>query len=119
MPLNTLFSDKIAIAASNAGKPIDVSQYRFLDKIAESYTPILIGFGGSHAYGTNIESSDTDIRGIAMNTIDEAILGKDYEQFVNNATDTTIYSFLKMMKLLTECNPNTIEILGLKPEHFK
>ena len=118
MPSNTLFSDKIAIAASNAGKPIDVSQYRFLDKIAESYTPILIGFGGSHAYGTNIESSDTDIRGIAMNTIDEAILGKDYEQFVNNATDTTIYSFLKMMKLLTECNPNTIEILGLKPEHY-
>ena len=109
-----LFSDKIAAAASNVRKPIDASQYRFLDKIVETHEPILIGFGGSHAYGTNIESSDTDIRGIAMNTADEAILGKDYEQFVNEPTDTTIYSFLKMIKLLTECNPNTIEILGLE-----
>ena len=96
----TLFSDRIAVAAANVGKNIDAEQYRFLDKFSETHKPILIGFGGSHAYGTNVETSDTDIRGIAMNT------------------DTTVYSFLKMIKLLTECNPNTVEILGLRPEHY-
>ena len=28
---------------------------------------ILLTLGGSHAYGTNIEGSDIDIRGIALN----------------------------------------------------
>jgi predicted nucleotidyltransferase len=33
-------------------------------------------------------------------------------------TDTTVYSFDKIIELLCKCNPNTIEILGLKPEHY-
>lgn len=79
---------------------------------------ILLGLGGSYAYGTNTETSDIDIRGIALNTKEEVLLRKDFEQVVDKPTDTTIYSFHKMMGLLMECNPNTIEILGLKPEHY-
>lgn len=41
-----------------------------------------------------------------------------FEQFVNTETDTTIYAFNKLITLLSSCNPNTIEILGLKPEHY-
>ena len=80
---------------------------------------ILLGLGGSHAYGTETETSDLDVRGIALNS-KEDILGQDsgFEQFQNNETDTVIYSFNKMIKLLSGCNPNTIEILGLKPEHY-
>lgn len=37
---------------------------------------------------------------------------------VNVDTDTTVYSFNKMIQLLTSNNPNTIEILGCKPEHY-
>jgi predicted nucleotidyltransferase len=37
---------------------------------------------------------------------------------VNENTDTTIYSFNKIITLLTNCNPNTIEMLGLNPEHY-
>ena len=33
-------------------------------------------------------------------------------------TDTVIYSFDKIVKLLCEANPNTIEIVGLKPDHY-
>lgn len=29
---------------------------------------ILLGLGGSHAYGTNIETSDLDVRGCAINS---------------------------------------------------
>lgn len=79
---------------------------------------ILIGLGGSHAYGTNIETSDLDIRGIALNSKEEILTGRNFEQVCNEETDTTIYSFSKMISLLCNSNPNTIEILGLKPEHY-
>lgn len=79
---------------------------------------ILLGLGGSHAYGTNIETSDLDVRGIAINTADEILSGNCFEQVVNNETDTTIYSLNKIVRLLSNVNPNTIEILGLKPEHY-
>lgn len=79
---------------------------------------ILLGYGGSISYGTNIATSDTDIRGIATNSADEILLGKDFEQVVDVKTDTTIYSFNKIVNLLCSANPNTIEILGLRPDHY-
>ena len=79
---------------------------------------ILLGLGGSHAYGTNTESSDLDIRGIATNRKEEILSNIHFDHFVNEETDTTIYSFNKMITLLSNCNPNTIELLGLKPEHY-
>lgn len=79
---------------------------------------ILLGLGGSHAYGTSTPTSDLDVRGIALNSKNEILLGRDFEQRVNEATDTVIYSVTKMIGLLAACNPNCIEILGLKPEHY-
>ena len=37
---------------------------------------------------------------------------------MNEATDTTVYAFNKLISLLLSCNPNTIEMLGCKPEHY-
>ena len=82
------------------------------------YNIILLGYGGSYAYGTNNEDSDVDIRGIATNSSRNILTGRDFEQVVDVPTDTTIYSFDKIVKLLCSCNPNTCEILGLKPEHY-
>lgn len=79
---------------------------------------MLLGLGGSHAYGTNTENSDLDIRGIAHNSSSYILSGRDFEQVVDVPTDTVIYSFDKIIKLLCEANPNTIEIVGLKPEHY-
>ena len=79
---------------------------------------ILLGLGGSYAYGTNIEDSDVDVRGIATNSARNILTGNDFEQVVDVETDTTIYSLEKMIRLLCSCNPNVIEILGLKPEHY-
>lgn len=98
---------------------LNTKEYEFLktnehlgDKI------ILLGLGGSHAYGTNLESSDVDVRGVALNSKSDIIGLSKFEQFVNEATDTTIYSFNKIVQLLLNTNPNTIELLGLKPEHY-
>ena len=43
---------------------------------------IMIGLGGSHAYGTNIETSDLDVRGCALNSKEEILTNQHYEQFV-------------------------------------
>ena len=95
------------------------SEYRFIkENQSLGKNTILLAIGGSHAYGMDTENSDVDIRGIALNKKEEILLSKDYEQVVDVNTDTTIYSFNKMIGLLTENNPNTIEILGCKPEHY-
>lgn len=79
---------------------------------------ILLGLSGSYSYGTNNENSDIDVRGIMMNRKSDLIGLTSYEQYVDNHTDTTIYTFNKMINLLLACNPNTIELLGLNPEHY-
>lgn len=79
---------------------------------------ILLGLGGSYSYGTNNDNSDLDIRGITMNMKSDLIGLSDFEQYVDDKTDTVIYSFNKMVKLLLECNPNTCEILGMREEHY-
>lgn len=78
----------------------------------------LLGLGGSYSYGTNNENSDIDVRGIALNSKSDLIGMTSFEQYVDDNTDTTIYSFNKMINLLLSCNPNTIEILGLKKDHY-
>ena len=94
-------------------------EYEFLRKDKNLGNNIIIlTLGGSHAYGMDKEGSDLDVRGIALNPKEEVLLGTDFEQVVNVDTDTTVYSFNKMIQLLTSNNPNTIEILGCKPEHY-
>ena len=94
-------------------------EYEFLRKDKNLGNNIIIlTLGGSHAYGTNNENSDLDIRGCALNSKMQILTNENFEQFVNEATDTTIYSFNKLVALLSNVNPNTIEMLGNKPEHY-
>lgn len=98
---------------------LKTSSYNFLREDTHlNNNIILLGLGGSHAYGTNNENSDVDVRGCALNSKNEILLRHDFEQVVDTTTDTTIYSFNKLINLLVNCNPNVIEILGLKPEHY-
>ncbi len=91
-------------------------EYDFLNEVSDI---MILGFGGSLAYGTNIPTSDIDIRGIYHNSIDELLgIKPDSEQITDRKTDTVIYSMKKMFKLLANCNPNTIEILGLRPQDY-
>lgn len=79
---------------------------------------ILLGLAGSYSYGTNIETSDIDLRGITLNQKSDLIGLTQFEQYVDENTDSVIYAFNKIITLLLSCNPNTIELLGLNPEHY-
>jgi len=79
---------------------------------------ILLGLSGSISYGTNNDNSDIDLRGVSLNSKSDLLGLTTFEQYVDDKTDSCIYGFNKMMKLLINCNPNTIELLGLLPEHY-
>ena len=100
-------------------KEVGGSRYDFL-RISPTLGKniVLLGLAGSHAYGTEHPGSDLDIRGIATNTKANIITFRDFNQIVDTSTDTVIYSFDKMIKLFSSCNPSAIELLGLKKEHY-
>lgn len=79
---------------------------------------IFLTLGGSYSYGTNVETSDVDIRGCALNSRSDLLGLSNFEQVVHTETDTTVYSFNKLVSLLLNCNPNTIEMLGCRPEQY-
>ena len=79
---------------------------------------VFLTFGGSHAYGTSTPTSDIDIRGCAFNSKSDLIGLSNFEQVVETNTDTTIYSFNKLVSLFLNVNPNSIEMLGCKPEQY-
>lgn len=79
---------------------------------------ILMGLGGSHAYGTYNENSDIDFRGITLNLPSDLLGMTEFEQYEDPKTDTVLYSFNKVIKLFLECNPNTCELLGLDEDQY-
>ena len=100
-------------------KLLDRPEYQFLRTHPDLKQGIcLFGFSGSHAFGTNVADSDVDLRGIAYNT-KESILGlREFEHVVDAETDTTVYAFNKVVTLFAECNPSTLDLLGLRPEDY-
>lgn len=83
---------------------------------------VLLVRHGSHAYGTNTESSDEDFKGVAIPT-KEYFFGytHKFEQAELKAPDpdAVIYDIRKFFNLAAGCNPNIIEVLHTDPaDHF-
>ena len=98
---------------------IDAPEYDFLRTDPHlGNRLILLGVGGSYGYGTNVEDSDVDFRGITLNFPSDLIGLTSFDQFEDKKTDTVIYSFNRIVTLLRNCNPNTIEILGLDEDQY-
>lgn len=100
-------------------KLINTREYDFLREHPRLGSRIiLLGLGGSYAYGTDNDDSDIDLRGITLNLPSDLLGLTEFEQYEDRHTDTVIYSFNKIVRLFLECNPNTIELLGLDEEQY-
>lgn len=71
---------------------------------------------GSQAYGTNIATSDTDVKGVCIPPA-EYFLGfnKHFEQAEFSKPDMVIFDIRKFIALAADCNPNVIEVLFTDP----
>ncbi len=100
-------------------KLLNSSEYDFIrtnERLGDKI--MLLGLGGSYAYGTNNDGSDIDFRGVTLMMPSDLLGMTEFEQYEDSNTDTVIYGFNKLVRLLLECNPNTIEMLGLDEEHY-
>ncbi len=74
---------------------------------------ILYCKSGSHAYGTNLPTSDEDFRGVFIPSEDYYIGLLKVEQEISNidGKDVVIYELKKYIQLAADCNPNILELL--------
>lgn len=73
---------------------------------------ILECISGSRAYGTDLPTSDTDIKGVFV-LPEEDYFGLQYVEQVSNATNDEVYYELKrFIELLYRNNPNLLELLN-------
>ena len=74
--------------------------------------PLYLVIRGSHAYGTNLPSSDTDYSGVFVQNLD-SILGMSYvDQINDDKNDIVIYELRRFLELLAKNNPTVLELLN-------
>ncbi len=77
---------------------------------------LLLTVAGSRAYGTEVEGSDLDIRGVTSETAKELLGTSKFEQVDDKATDTVVYGLNKATQMFLNSNPNLLEVLGTRDE---
>jgi len=86
--------------------------FNLIEEKAPGSIPIYLVIRGSHAYGTNIETSDTDYAGVFVQSMD-SILGSKYKEQVNDdKNDIVIYEIQRFLELLAKNNPTILELLN-------
>lgn len=78
---------------------------------------VVLSKSGSQSYGTNLPSSDLDLRGVAIAPM-SYYLGflNNFEQAeVKEPVDAVIYDIRKFFKLASDANPNILEQLYVDP----
>ena len=85
---------------------------KFIEDKSPGSIPLLIVIRGSHAYGTNIETSDTDYSGIFVQSMDDILGNKYLEQINDDKNDTVIYEVRRFLELVGKNNPTVLELLN-------
>ena len=89
-----------------------------MDKETAESRLILKIISGSRAYGTEIEESDTDYRGIVIPT-KSYFLGLDtFEQYESKDPDVVYYGIKKFLQLALKGNPNILELVFAEGYEF-
>ncbi len=93
-----------------------IQQQINLENLAKN-NQILRVVAGSHAYGTNIPSSDWDERGIFIDIPQRVCLPfEKIEQVQLSENDVVLYELSKYFNLLLSQNPNVLELIWAAPQ---
>ena len=85
---------------------------KLIEQKSPGAKPLYLVIRGSHAYGTNVETSDTDYAGVFVQSMED-ILGNKYTEQINDDTnDTVIYEVRRFLELLGSNNPTVLELLN-------
>ena len=98
---------------------LNKEEYKFInsnENLADNI--IYLTLSGSIGYGTNLDHSDIDLRGVAIERKENIYGFQNFEQFEDTETDTVIYGLKKFVSLALKGNPNILELLGTKDEHI-
>lgn len=98
---------------------LNKDEYKFIHsnkKLGDNI--IYLTLSGSIGYGTNLDNSDIDLRGITIERKENIYGFQSFEQFEDAETDTVIYGLKKFVSLALKGNPNILELLGTKDEHI-
>lgn len=83
-----------------------------IDEKSSGAIPLYLVIRGSHAYGTNIETSDTDYAGVFIQSMDD-IIGNTYKEQINDDNnDIVIYEIRRFLELIGSNNPTVLELLN-------
>jgi len=86
--------------------------FNLIEQKSTGAKPLYLVIRGSHAYGTNIETSDTDYAGVFIQSLDD-ILGNNYKEQINDdKNDTVIYEVRRFLQLIASNNPTVLELLN-------
>jgi len=90
-----------------------------LNYIKENNLILLSVISGSHAYGTNISTSDVDERGVYIAELDDILSGNFPEQINDVNNDITYYELSRFLNLVNTNNPNILELLSTPDDCIK
>jgi predicted nucleotidyltransferase len=85
---------------------------KLIEQKSPGAKPLYLVIRGSHAYGTNIETSDTDYSGIFIQSMEDILGNKYIEQINDDKNDTVIYEIRRFLELLGTNNPTVLELLN-------
>ena len=83
-----------------------------LKYIKENNLILLESIGGSIAYGLNLPTSDTDIRGIYICEKEDLFSNNFPAQINDEKNDIVFYELGRFLELITSNNPNILELLN-------
>lgn len=85
---------------------------KLIEEKSPGSKPLYLVIRGSHAYGTNVETSDTDFSGVFIQSLDDILGNKYLEQINDDKNDTVIYEVRRFLELLGKNNPTILELLN-------
>ncbi len=83
----------------------------FVENKCPGGKPLFVVIRGSHAYGTNIETSDIDYAGVFIQSQDDILSNKYVQQIADEKNDIVFYEVRRFLEQLEVNNPNILELL--------